>query len=197
MTREEIEAAEKKIHVFMGDKKLTKIQNDRLVPYIPGYRYVWELLHDVISKIESMGFLFIAIGHTCQIQDRRSKMAGLETPNIIVRSNIDKKECTFLTVLAFVEWINTMNSDAPFPPPLEGYTDITLSEIKAAVKTLPNPITWDYNIYEVPFACTDMDMRFSDGNNPEDFLRVQPKVLRFVKMTKPYSRNYFWILKLD
>ena len=72
----------------------------------------WNVLQEVVEKIESLGFNFYT--HQARTLIDRNDiglMAGLETPEIEIRSSVvdfDKKLSTYMAASKFVKWYNEL-----------------------------------------------------------------------------------------
>lgn len=88
---------------FMGRDALTRVYRGKIVPYIPDYDTLWDLLMPVVEKIESMTNVHVIIkGNRCRI------MVGKK---VFVCHTISKLNSMYRVVIEFIEWHNQVNQN--------------------------------------------------------------------------------------
>ena len=107
----EIIRGNKIIAEFMGDINLTKVKDDRIVPYDINYNILWDNLIPVVERIEGFNIdLNISVvikNNKCEIY--RHKNSPYEYCIIVLESE-SKIKATWLAVIEFIKWYNQNNN---------------------------------------------------------------------------------------
>ena len=111
LTTQEIEAGNLKIHIFMGNKRMTKVVENHLETYIPGYYYVWELLINVVERIEELdkfGGIVTILQGRCRIEARNlgDKTIYADVDNYMLLGVKGKMKSVFEAILIYIDWYN-------------------------------------------------------------------------------------------
>lgn len=83
---------------FMGKTGLTRVHRDKIVPYVPDYDSLWDLLMPVVEKIREK---YAASDHHKSIN---TAVDDLRTPLLFTTI-----KATHQAVVEFIKWYNSQN----------------------------------------------------------------------------------------